>query len=341
MKRFLTTLVFLLIVFAVGFFITNLVLGSPTGLIASDGKHFSVESGSSTAQIAKALKKEDFIRSAFYFRVITRLLKMDSKLKAGSYLIPTNLSSFRILQLLASGKTELIRVTIPEGLTSRKIAELFESAGITTSEEFLAATKNKEILAEFGILAPSAEGFLYPDTYMTARPYPAEKIVRTMISSFFRKMDEIYPQYKTLPWSQFYNNLIMSSIVEKEYRVEHEAPKIASVFYNRLEQDMALESCASVVYVITEILQRPHPTRLFYKDLDIQHPYNAYRNKGLPPGPISNAGPIALLAAFNPAETSYLFFVVQDAALGTHLFTKNLADHEAGRRRYVETYFPK
>lgn len=339
MKKFLMAIGFLCLVFISSFLIVNMALGSPTDTIPSDGRQFSVEQGWSTRSIAQALKKENFIRSELYFRILTRLLGLDGKMQAGSYLVPTNLSTLEILWLLASGKTELIRVTVPEGLTSRKIGDIFEQAGITSSQEFMAATKNREILSEFGIVSPTAEGFLYPDTYMITKPYPADKIVRAMIRSFFQKMEEIYPAYKTLPWSEFYNKLIMSSIVEKEYRVTEEAPRIASVFYNRLERDIALESCASVVYVLTEVLGRPHPNRLFYKDLDVEHPYNAYRNKGLPPGPISNPGPVALEAAFEPAQTNYLFFVVEDAKQGTHLFTDNLADHEAGRQRYVETYF--
>lgn len=341
MKKFFSSVIFLAAVIGFSFFAMNLVLGGATGAIPKEGGQFTVEPGWSTGEIARALRNEGFIRSDYYFRALTRLMRMDGNLQAGSYHIPANLSSIKILKLLASGKTQLIRVTVPEGLTSRKVALLFQEAGITSSEEFLAATKNKELLSEFGIIAPSAEGFLFPDTYMMAKPYPAEKVVRTMIRSFFREMDQIYPEYKQMPWSEFYNRLILSSIVEKEYRVDEEAPKIASVFYNRLERDIALESCASVVYVLTEVLGREHPKRLFYKDLEVDHPYNAYRNKGLPPGPIANAGPVALKATFEPAQTDYLFFVVQNAQKGTHLFSNNLADHEAGRKRYVETYFPK
>ncbi len=341
MKKFLSTLIFLIAVIGFSFFAMNLVLGGATGAIPQEGGQFTVEQGWSTAEIARALRRQGFIRSDYYFRALTRLMRMDGNLQAGSYHIPANLSSMKILKLLASGKTQLIRVTVPEGLTSRKVAQIFEEAGITSSDEFLAATKNKELLSEFGIMAPSAEGFLFPETYMMAKPYPAEKVVRTMIRSFFREMDQIYPKYKEMPWSEFYNTLILSSIVEKEYRVSEEAPKIASVFYNRLNRDIALESCASVVYVLTEVLGQEHPKRLFYKDLEVDHPYNAYRNKGLPPGPISNAGPVALKATFEPEKTNYLFFVVEDAKKGTHYFSSNLADHEAGRKRYVETYFPK
>lgn len=341
MKKLLSFVIFLAAGCGFVLFGMNLILGGPTGAIPKEGGQFTVAPGQSTAEIARALRKESFIRSDYYFRLLTRLMRMDGKLQAGSYHIPANLSSKKILKLLASGKTQLIRVTIPEGLTSRKTALIFEEAGITDSGDFLAAVKNKELLSEFGIIASDAEGYLFPDTYMMSKNYPAEKVVRTMIRSFFNEMDQIYPAYKQMPRSEFYNRLILSSIVEKEYRVPEEAPKIASVFYNRLERGIALESCASVVYVLTEVLGREHPNRLFYKDLEIDHPYNAYRNKGLPPGPIANAGPVALKAAFDPAKTDYLFFVVENAEKGTHLFSKTLADHEAGRKRYVETYFPK
>ena len=102
---------------------------------------------------------------------------------------------------------------------------------------------------------------------------------------------------------------------------------MAGVFYNRLERGMRLQSCATVEYIITEIEGKPHPARIFFRDLEIQNPYNTYRVSGLPPGPISAPGQVALAAVYHPTATDYLYFRLADADAGRHTFSRNLDDH--------------
>jgi UPF0755 protein len=128
----------------------------------------------------------------------------------------------------------------------------------------------------------------------------------------------------------------MASIVEREYRVDEEAPLMAGVFYNRLRIGMALQSCATVEYVITEIQGRPHPERLFDRDIEIRNPYNTYMVPGLPPGPISAPGEVALHAAFNPVPSDYLYFRLVNPAEGRHYFSKTLDDHIRAGVLYVK-----
>ena len=132
------------------------------------------------------------------------------------------------------------------------------------------------------------------------------------------------------------NRVIIASIVEREYRIPEEAAIMAGVFFNRLRIGMALQSCATVEYVITEILGLPHPTRIFNRDLEIRNPYNTYMYPGLPPGPISWPGEIALRAAFNPAETNYLYFRLIELSTGRHHFSRTLDDHIRAGALYVK-----
>ncbi|MGL4524269.1 MAG: endolytic transglycosylase MltG [Spirochaetia bacterium] len=341
MKKVLSMLIILGFILIASIMSIFFVYNRPTGQSPTQDFRFVLAHGSSTRVVARDLKNANIIRSDLFFRLLTRVMNLDSRMQAGPYLIPANSSTLEILRMISSGKIELMRVTVPEGFTLRKVANVLESAGVVESKEFIAAAKNPDLLLQLGIQSETAEGFLFPDTYRFPAAYPADQVLKTMVQAFFKNLEKISPYYMQMPWSEFYDHLIMASIVEKEHRVASEAATIASVFYNRLTRGIALESCASVVYVITEIQGKPHPNRLFYKDLEVKSPYNAYKNKGLPPGPISNPGPTSLNAAFNPAQTDYLFFVVEDARMGTHLFSSNLADHEAGRQRYVETYFPK
>jgi UPF0755 protein len=128
----------------------------------------------------------------------------------------------------------------------------------------------------------------------------------------------------------------MASIVERDYRVDEEAALMAGVFYNRLRIGMALQSCATVEYVITEIQGRPHPERLFDRDTEIPNPYNTYMVPGLPPGPISAPGEVALNAAFNPVSSDYLYFRLVNPEEGRHYFSQTLDDHIRAGVLYVK-----
>jgi UPF0755 protein len=180
------------------------------------------------------------------------------------------------------------------------------------------------------------EGYLFPDTYLFNLKFPARMVVNVMAENFFAKLEEIAPEAaaawraggsKTMSMEDINNRIIIASIVEREYRIPEEAALMAGVFYNRLKIGMALQSCATVEYVITEIMGRPHPGVLFNRDLELKDPYNTYLYPGLPPGPVSAPGKTALAAAFNPAPSNYLFFRLMDPREGKHYFSRTLDDH--------------
>ena len=182
----------------------------------------------------------------------------------------------------------------------------------------------------------SLEGFLFPDTYLFQRNFPAEKVVAHMIDTFFDNLREIAPGYTELSAEELYRKIIIASIVEREYRASDEAKKIASVFYNRLERGMRLQSCATVVYVLTEKQEKEHPKKLTYEDLEVESDFNTYTRGGLPPSPIANPGAVALEATFHPADTDYLYFLLQDPEDGRHTFSKTLSEHNEAYRLYIK-----
>jgi UPF0755 protein len=235
------------------------------------------------------------------------------------------MSAIEIHNKLLEGTVELYPVTIPPGLSSASIAEIFEKEGVTGKADFLEEVNSM-----------NAEGMLFPDTYNFPKDYPADKVVQYMIEIFYSSLENIYPDFGNLEEGEFREKVVMASIVEREYRNEDEAARIASVFYNRIIENMYLGSCATVVYIITEELGREHPERLLYRDLDLQSPYNTYRNKGLPPGPICNPGAAALNAAFNPEATEYLYFLLEDPEKGTHLFSRSLSEHNRSYELYIK-----
>ncbi len=308
--------------------------------IPEEGAVVTIESGQTVLQIARDLTSRGILRSPYPLLIASRLKGTGGALKSGSYRIPPGSTGLEVHDLLVSGRLILTRITIPEGWTLRKVAGYLEEKGITESAAFIDAARDREILERYGIMASSAEGFLSPDTYFLAEGLPAGQVVGYLIEQFFRKLENIYPDYRQLSWKQLFTRVVVASIVEREYRIPEEAPLMASVFFNRLDIRMHLQSCATVEYVITEELNRPHPEILTYRDLDIDSPYNTYLHLGMPPGPISNPGETALRAAFSPAETDYLFFLLRDAEAGKHYFSKKLDEHNQARNLYLKKVAP-
>jgi UPF0755 protein len=294
--------------------------------ITEDGECFiEVRRGESSQSVGLRLERTGVIRNRYFWNLINRM--ETGLVKTGTYKIELPSTQLSIHRLLVSGKQLLLRVTIPEGVTLTKMARVLEDAGICKAEDFLQIAKDPDTPAMYGIPNKTMEGYLFPDTYLFPSDYPASQVIRAMKENFLKKIAVINPQITTMDASQLNEKVILASIIEREYRVAEEAPVIAGVFANRLRINMALQSCATVEYIITEIQGKPHPTHIYNQDLEIRDPYNTYQRPGLPPGPISAPGAVALRAAFFPENTEYLYFRVEDVSAGRHYFSKTLDEH--------------
>lgn len=288
---------------------------------------YTVPKGASAIAIAESLAEKGIIHSSRFAYLYARFFNLT--LKAGTYKISASMTTSAILRYIHDGKQEYIKVTVPEGLTLSKTARHLEAAGVVKADAFVAAAEDRALLAKYHIAGKTAEGYLFPDTYFFAYENDASSVVEIMIDNFFRKTSAI-PGAPSDP-EELHKKVILASIVEREYRVDAEAQLIASVFENRIKIGMGLQSCATIEYIITEIEKKPHPTRLMLTDLAIPNEYNTYKWAGLPPGPISSPGVVALGAAFTPADTHYLYFRLTDPDAGTHTFSRTLDEHvEAG-----------
>jgi len=308
--------------------------GPPT--MRTGDRLFSIEKGESLSRISHDLQDEGFIRFAPLLEMVGRLKGTQSDFKAGYYRIPGRSSTLAIHDLLVTGAQNIGKVTIPEGWKSSKIARHLEAEGVCSATDFMEATRSPELLSQFGVPGKSLEGYLFPDTYFVPRPFPAETFVQLMVKTFFDNMGRIAPDWRTMGKPKFEESLVVASIVEREYRVDAEAPLIAAVFYNRLRKNMGLESCATLEYIITEIQQKAHPEYITIEDEKLDSPYNTYKWAGLPPGPISNPGRTALEAAFQPARTDFLYFVLRDTQSGRHFFSRNLNEHNQAKYLYLK-----
>jgi len=312
-------------------------MNSPTNYIKSNGVQFSVPNGESLHRVSDNLERKNIIRSKYFLLLYSKIFGTANNIKSGNYYIEKGSTARDIHNLIVSGRQIQKEVTIPEGWTMSMTAERFVQAGIVESKQaFLKAAEDKELLNKYSIPGNSAEGYLFPDTYRFTPGMPGVKIVTHLIESFYEHLEKEHSEYKKLTEKELYKKITLASIVEREYRVPKEAPKIASVFYNRLKEEIALGSCATVGYVISEIRGKEHPEYLSFADTQIESPYNTYIHKGLPPGPIANPGIIAIDAVFNPADTDYYYFVLKDTSTGEHFFSKNLQDHRAAREAFKD-----
>lgn len=292
---------------------------------------FEVKEGATATGIAHELASKGLIRSPWQFKRILRSLGAESKLRPGVYRVEPGTDASKLARQLADHDTWTIKVTIPEGLTLKQIAERIEKAGQVENGQWL--PKAPEIIAQatsahlrkvtgISIPTPSAEGYLFPATYGFRAGESADEIVATMFREFFSRFVTRYDnelKHRRLSPHQL---VTLASIVEREAEKDSERPVIAQVFLNRLAKGMRLQSCATVQYALPK-----HKSRLLYEDLKIDSPYNTYRNAGLPPGPICSPGDASLKAAVNPQATDALYFVARGD--GTHIFSRTWAEHQA------------
>ena len=299
---------------------------------------FQVKQGESLHLIADHLKSYNLIKSEKMLIIYSRIRKTSVSFRAGTYSLKRGMNLKQIHDSLVFGEEIRLNIVIPEGWTMRQIAERLEEKQLADADIFLEKARDPELLAEFGIPADSFEGYLYPDSYSFPMNYPVEEILKSMARNFFDHISKIYPDYRDMTEKQFHDKIIVASIVEKEYKRVDEAPIIASVFFNRLRINIHLQSCATVNYIITDIQGRPHTDTLYKSDLEIDSPYNTYKYLGLPKGPVANPGPVALNAAFYPANTNYYFFVLEDPSTGKHTFTTYLDEHIEAKYRNKKNY---
>jgi UPF0755 protein len=330
--------IFLLLLVSGGLFITVALFNSPTGAVQAEGILFQVKKGEVSEHVFIRLEQEQLVRSSLLLRLLSKISNTELSLKTGIYRINPGLTTWDIHAMLVSGKQEMNKITIREGWTLGQIAASLQQAGLMTADAFQDAARSPELRTKYRIPGRSVEGYLFPDTYYFPYDVSATTILSTMLDTFYAKLGELYPDYRKMEPQVLFQKVTLASIVEREYRKENEAPVIASVFYNRLRINQKLQSCATVEYVLTELLGKAHHERLTWADIAIKSPYNTYDIYGLPPGPIGNPGATALIASFFPMETKYKYFVLKDPVKGEHEFTETLQKHLSAKELYIKKY---
>jgi UPF0755 protein len=293
----------------------------------SSERDLRIAPGTGFQTVCEILVEKGLVRRPWRFKLLARLRGLDKQLKAGNYRLSADLSPEEVLAALVSGREHLLRLTIPEGYNLKQIAAAVEAAGFGNSEAFLKMVSDPAVVKRYGLTAKTLEGYLFPDTYLFPADAGLAVIVGNMVSRFQAQFSAKWRKRAEALNMSVHEVVTLASIIEKETGAPEERPLISSVFHNRLKKGMRLETDPTVIYGIEDFdgnLKRKH--------LRTYTPYNTYKIKGLPPGPIASPGAKALEAALYPAESDYLYFVSRKDT--THQFSTNIKDHNAAVRKY-------
>ena len=288
----------------------------------------TIPEGATITQIADILHDCGVIDNKIAFRLKVKLSKYNNKLNWGTYTLDSGMSLTDVVEHLGqSGNQNTVVFVVPEGFSAQNIAERAESIGICTKKDFLSALSDNYDY-EFINFIPNGkydyklQGFLFPDTYSFDLTADAHTIINAMLANFDAKYKQYIGEYD----SKIFETIIKASLVEKEAKLERERPTIAGVIENRLKIDMPLQIDAAIVYAETDGIF--DLTGVTYNNLEVNSPYNIYKNKGLPPGPICNPGISAIKAAAKPQNHNFLYYHTDNSKNdGSHIFTQTYEQH--------------
>jgi UPF0755 protein len=301
---------------------------------------FTINAGETAATIAPRLQREGLVTDSQLFLWLVRYQGVDAQLEAGEYELRANMTMNELIDALQVGRLREVSVTIPEGKRAEEVAVLLEESGVVDAEVFLGLVRS--VAPEYDSLldrpegAPdSVEGFLFPETYLIPVDYDSAQVLDLMVTTFAESFSPEMRQAAAEAGMSVYEVVTLASIVEREAVVAEERPIIASVYLNRLEQGMYLQSDPTVQYA----LGYQEDTGQWWKipmsleeDVEVDSPYNTYMYPGLPIGPICSPGLASMQAVLYPDDTPYLFFFSKFD--GSHAFAETYEEHLHNQELY-------
>lgn len=305
----------------------------PFGTISAEGVFVEIPHGTSQRGVAHLLEKNGVVRNAYAFEIYARRHPKRT-MEAGQYFFDHPLTGKEVFWKLANGEVYQQPFTAKEGETIFDIARDLEAAKYMQAADFLKAAKDPAQILDIAPGAKTLEGFLFPATYNLPKNATAAELTGMMVRQFREALQRIAPDRLAggpdSPGTSLLNVVTLASLVERETPRPEERPLVAGVFTNRLHKGMLLQCDPTVIYALEQIGK--YNGTLTLKDLRFDSPYNTYVTAGLPPGPIGNPSEESLKAAFQPAQTDYLYFVANTQ--GGHFFAATLAEHNQNVVKY-------
>lgn len=295
----------------------------------------TIPEGASGDDIASILSKNHIVENPKDYYAAVAKEGAEMSLKPGDYALKTGMNAVDVVKQLVAGPNAGAVLTIQEGLTLEQTAERIEAVYGISKDEFLAQAKASKYVDDYPFLEDayndSLEGYLYPKTYTFTDTPTADDIIRKLLDQFVSETASLNLD-KGANGLSAQQIVTMASLIERETAVDSERPTIASVIYNRLDADMPLQIDAAIVYA-----RGGGNQAVTYSDLQIDSPYNVYKNYGLTPGPICSPSISSIKAALNPDKTDYLYYVASATGDGTHKFSSDYEQFEKDSQEYSES----
>ena len=294
-------------------------------------KSFEVRQGDTFKKIVHNLCEENIISSSTNMNIVAFLYGAETKVKAGHYSIPNGLNYFQLVELFIEGTPgKQILVTIPEGIWQHNLSDLLVDKIGIDGDAFMELSSSKPFLKSLDIVENNLEGYLLPNTYYFFEGSSSRDIIKKLkyeMDKIFQA-DSVIVQMSKIGFSK--NEILtLASIIDGETNKESELKLISGVYHNRLKRGIRLQADPTIQYLKRH---RRSKNKVYYKDLEIDSPYNTYKRRGLPPSPINNPGKNAVLAAIFPDKTDYIFFVADGT--GGHKFARRLSEHNKNVSAY-------
>jgi len=305
-----------------GFLWLNQPIGKPIQTYLVD-----IPPGTPFTQVSQILHQNQLIGAEWFFTLLGRVQQVDRKIIPGEYELHAGMRPTELLEKLVKGEVYQYALTIPEGYNLVQIADILDQKNLARKQEILRLTRDPVFIRSLNVQAPTLEGYLFPDTYQFSRYTPPESIIRTFINRFHEMVTPDLKDRATIMGMTFQQVLTLASVVEKETGLAAERPLVAGVFHNRLQRGIPLQSDPTVIYALESF-----DGNIRKADLSVNSPYNTYKVRGLPPGPIANPGLAAIHAALYPTQTDFVYFVARND--GSHQFSVTLADHNKAVDKY-------
>lgn len=315
----------LIVIFAFNKFANQASSSDPTEVI------YEVQQGKSFQMIARELEEKNLIKNAQIFSIYAKVTGLAGKMRVGEYSLRRSMLPSEILKTINSGKSIGRLFTVPEGMNIFEISEAYEKQGFGTQEQFMSLIKDRKLIKEYlGKDIETLEGYLFPETYSLTKYTDTKTLILNMLKKFDSVWKEIEEEAQKTSMTK-HEIVTLASIIEKETGAPEERPLISSVFHNRMNRGMMLQTDPTVLYG-KALATGKMIISITRADLLTPTKYNTYVIKGLPPGPIANPSKEALLAAIKPATSEYLFFVSENE--GRHTFSKTYQEHAAAVKKH-------
>ncbi len=288
----------------------------PKDFNLKESKIFSVEKGENVFQMAENLEREGLIKNRYFFVLYTLKQGKTRNLQAGDYELSPAMNIAEIAQKIISGDIAKEKITIIEGWNLKDIGFYFERKGMFQAEELYDERAD-------------LEGYFFPDTYEIRKGESLEEIINKAVENFNKKLspelrEEIKRQEKTIS-----EIVTMASLIEKEVKTKEDKELVSGILWKRLKNGIPLQVDATITYITGK-----KTTKISIEETQIDNPYNTYKYKGLPPGPICNPGLESIMAAIYPQESEYWYYLSTPA--GKTIFSKTLKEHNLAKRKFLE-----